>query len=266
MGGGLSRGVPGAGINKIDSRVLVISMNGIKGASPMAREEWWGITFQSRMKWKVKRNCIFPGDCEFVPMIVSETLTEMTPIHVHSFGEFGWLDFSQTRIKRIESKFCYNFSRLRMVLVPLTLERIDDRCFYETSLERLDLSRTAVEFIGDWFCAGCEKLREVLVPPTLKMIGEGFLLGSSVACMDLSRTSVKRLDRWFCSGWKNAREVHLPRTLVCLDSLAWPNAPLALVILPIASAVGIGAVYSASVMSGVVEFGSILARPMWPAQ
>jgi hypothetical protein len=39
-----------------------------------------------------------------------------------------------------------------------------------------------------------------------------------------------------------------------------------LLVLPVASGMWLGKVYSASVMSGLVGLGSMQARPIWPAR
>jgi hypothetical protein len=68
----------------------------------------------------------------------------------------------------------------------------------------------------------------------------------------------------FCRGCRELREVLLPGTLMSLGSMAWAEQQI-LLLLPVASGMGIGIFYSASILSGLVGSGSVLARPIWPA-
>jgi hypothetical protein len=70
----------------------------------------------------------------------------------------------------------------------------------------------------------------------------------------------------FCVDCQNAPEVLLPGTLKCIVSVASPDHQLTLLVLPVASGMGIGCVYSTSVLSGLVGVGSMLTRPLWPTK
>jgi hypothetical protein len=120
--------------------------------------------------------------------------------------------------------------------------------------------------LGVSFCSGLNRLREVSLPPTLKLVGPSFLFRSSMEGLDLSKTSLQDLGDSFCECCEKLREVLLPRTLMFFGSLASADHPLAFLVLPVGSGMGIGVVYSAAVLSGLVGLGSVLARPMWPAE
>jgi hypothetical protein len=88
----------------------------------------------------------------------------------------------------------------------------------------------------------------------------------SVELLDLSMSALESVGHTFCRDCKKLREVLLPATLMSLRSMASADYQLALLVLPKANGMGIGVVYSASVLSGLVGLGSVLTRPVWPAK
>jgi hypothetical protein len=176
------------------------------------------------------------------------------------------LDMSKTAVENVGDSFCSSCGMLRAVSLPPTLKVVGAYFMRRSSVEGLDLSKTALENVGDSFCSGCWMLREVSLPPTLKRVGADFLRGSSVERLDLSNTALKDTRSYFCAGCLKLREVLLPGTLMSLYCVTWADLQLTLVVLPVASGMGIGTACSVSVLSGLMGLGSVPTRPLWPAK
>jgi hypothetical protein len=178
------------------------------------------------------------------------------------------VDLWRTAVERLGAWFCSRFERPRELVWPCTLREIGDGfLFKSSSVQRADLSGTAVERLGAWFCGRCEKLRELVLPSTLREIGEDFLYGSSsVERIDLSGTAAWSLGRSFCVGCRNLRELLLPWALAFLDPEPCMGVSLTVLFLPVSSGMGLASVHSASIMSGLVGFGDVPARPLLPAK
>jgi hypothetical protein len=173
---------------------------------------------------------------------------------------------SGTRVESLGGAFCFGCSKLRELLLPPTLREIGAHCCEMSSLELLDLSGTRVESIGSSFCCGCSKLRELLLPPALRTIGAHCCDVSSLKGTDSSGTGMESVTKWFCWGCPGLWQGLLPGALIARDSGAVCRGGLTLLVLPVSSGISMRGADCACVLSGLVGFGAMPARPMWPAK
>jgi hypothetical protein len=100
----------------------------------------------------------------------------------------------------------------------------------------------------------------------MKVIGKSFLSESSVELLNLPHTAFQSAGDLFCLRCRQLRELLFPGTLASLVSVGSPIRPLSLLVLPVASGMGIREFFSASVLAGVVGLRFKQARPLWPAE
>jgi hypothetical protein len=93
---------------------------------------------------------------ESLIIVIPDALTVIENQWIIGVSGIGLFDLSKTQIKTMDAGTCRDFSQIRIVLLPPSLERIDCDCLGASALTQLDLSGTAVERVGDSFCRDCK--------------------------------------------------------------------------------------------------------------
>ena len=129
------------------------------------------------------------------------------------------VDLSQTSIKTLSGTFNHCTS-LDNVLLPATIEEIDNSCFNGCTFESIDLSNTNLKILGGFQQT---TIKTVILPNSLTYINGSTFFNSKLEYIDLSNTQITSLSRATFSMCEELTYVILPSTVTEINALCFQS-------------------------------------------